>query len=453
MGGRTELRWQHGLLVRVVDPTGVTLDLDHDAAGELVAVTNAVGDTARIERDRRRPRRRLGQSDRRPHRVPPRRGRAGHRPPGPRRCDLDGRVHRRRARQRRHRPDRRADRPRLGRRRRTRRHDRCTRSDDAPDVRRPGQPAAGHPAERRVLDLRARRLVAPPVRRRPDRRRLAAGVRGQRRPARGDRSHRRPARVLRRPGDRHRHPRGCVRDDDRPFGRVRAPCRGHLRRDRIRARHVRRLWSAGRAGRRRGRAHPPGAGPGWSDRRDRRTERSADDLRVRRLRPSVGCRRRSREPHDGHLRRRVARHRADPAHGRRRAHRVRRRRARGRAHHAGRGHLPLALGHGREARLRPRHPSRSASVPLRRRRSARRGRERPGRGHDLHVRRRRAPGRRDRPARRGHPVHVRPVRPVDRDHRPARPEHDRAVRRRRPPDRADRPGRPRAPVGVRRGGA
>ncbi|MCP1503200.1 RHS repeat-associated protein [Curtobacterium herbarum] len=51
MGGRTELTWQHGLLVRVVDPTGVTLDLDHDAAGELVAVTNAVGDTARIERD------------------------------------------------------------------------------------------------------------------------------------------------------------------------------------------------------------------------------------------------------------------------------------------------------------------------------------------------------------------------------------------------------------------
>ncbi|GAA1493542.1 DUF6531 domain-containing protein [Curtobacterium herbarum] len=51
MGGRTELHWQHGLLVRAVDPTGVTLDLDHDAAGELVAVTNAVGDTARIERD------------------------------------------------------------------------------------------------------------------------------------------------------------------------------------------------------------------------------------------------------------------------------------------------------------------------------------------------------------------------------------------------------------------
>lgn len=51
MGGRTELTWERGLLVRVVDPTGVTLSLDHDASGELVAVTNAAGDVARIERD------------------------------------------------------------------------------------------------------------------------------------------------------------------------------------------------------------------------------------------------------------------------------------------------------------------------------------------------------------------------------------------------------------------
>ncbi|PYY46543.1 DUF6531 domain-containing protein [Curtobacterium sp. MCBD17_023] len=51
MGGRTELTWDHGLLLRVVDPTGVTLSLDHDASGELVAVTNAAGHVARIERD------------------------------------------------------------------------------------------------------------------------------------------------------------------------------------------------------------------------------------------------------------------------------------------------------------------------------------------------------------------------------------------------------------------
>ncbi|WIB26155.1 DUF6531 domain-containing protein [Curtobacterium sp. MCSS17_015] len=51
VGGRTELTWERGLLVRVVDPTGVTLSLDHDASGELVAVTNAAGHIARIERD------------------------------------------------------------------------------------------------------------------------------------------------------------------------------------------------------------------------------------------------------------------------------------------------------------------------------------------------------------------------------------------------------------------
>ncbi|PZE37810.1 DUF6531 domain-containing protein [Curtobacterium sp. MCPF17_031] len=51
MGGRTELTWDHGLLLRVVDPTGVALSLDHDASGEPVAVTNAAGQVARIERD------------------------------------------------------------------------------------------------------------------------------------------------------------------------------------------------------------------------------------------------------------------------------------------------------------------------------------------------------------------------------------------------------------------
>jgi len=51
VGGRTELTWDAGLLLRVVDPTGVRIDLEYDAFGELVATTNALGDTARIERD------------------------------------------------------------------------------------------------------------------------------------------------------------------------------------------------------------------------------------------------------------------------------------------------------------------------------------------------------------------------------------------------------------------
>jgi RHS repeat-associated protein len=51
LGGRTELTWHDGLLVRAVDQTGVVFSQQHDAHGELVAVTNAVGDTVRIERD------------------------------------------------------------------------------------------------------------------------------------------------------------------------------------------------------------------------------------------------------------------------------------------------------------------------------------------------------------------------------------------------------------------
>ena len=51
LGGRTELTWQDGLLVRAVDPTGVTFTLTHDAHGELASVTNTAGDTTRIERD------------------------------------------------------------------------------------------------------------------------------------------------------------------------------------------------------------------------------------------------------------------------------------------------------------------------------------------------------------------------------------------------------------------
>lgn len=51
LGGRTELTRTNGALTHVVDPTGVVLDLEHDDFGDLVATTNAVGDTARIERD------------------------------------------------------------------------------------------------------------------------------------------------------------------------------------------------------------------------------------------------------------------------------------------------------------------------------------------------------------------------------------------------------------------
>lgn len=51
LGGRTELEWQHGLLVRVVDPAGVTVGFEYDGFGDLIATRNAAGDTARILRD------------------------------------------------------------------------------------------------------------------------------------------------------------------------------------------------------------------------------------------------------------------------------------------------------------------------------------------------------------------------------------------------------------------
>jgi len=51
-GGRSELHWADGLLVRVVDPTGVTVTCRHDEHGDLVETENALGDVARIERDR-----------------------------------------------------------------------------------------------------------------------------------------------------------------------------------------------------------------------------------------------------------------------------------------------------------------------------------------------------------------------------------------------------------------
>ena len=52
-GGLTHLEWDHGLLVRVVDPVGVSLDLTYDHRGDLIATTNADGATARLERDAR----------------------------------------------------------------------------------------------------------------------------------------------------------------------------------------------------------------------------------------------------------------------------------------------------------------------------------------------------------------------------------------------------------------
>ena len=52
-GGLTHLEWDHGLLVWVVDPVGVSLDLTYDHRGDLIATTNADGATARLERDAR----------------------------------------------------------------------------------------------------------------------------------------------------------------------------------------------------------------------------------------------------------------------------------------------------------------------------------------------------------------------------------------------------------------
>ncbi len=50
-GGRTELTWDDGLLVQVVDPVGVTVRFSYDDHGDLVATTDARGNTARLERD------------------------------------------------------------------------------------------------------------------------------------------------------------------------------------------------------------------------------------------------------------------------------------------------------------------------------------------------------------------------------------------------------------------
>ncbi len=50
-GGETALLWRDGLLLRVVDPTGVRVEMAYDEHGDLIATTNGAGDTARIERD------------------------------------------------------------------------------------------------------------------------------------------------------------------------------------------------------------------------------------------------------------------------------------------------------------------------------------------------------------------------------------------------------------------
>lgn len=51
LGGRTELTWHGGLLDRIVDPTGVSMDFVYNDLGELVATTNAEGGVSQLVRD------------------------------------------------------------------------------------------------------------------------------------------------------------------------------------------------------------------------------------------------------------------------------------------------------------------------------------------------------------------------------------------------------------------
>jgi RHS repeat-associated protein len=51
LGGRTELEWESGQLIRVLDPVGVAVGFEYDDFGDLVATRNAVGDVAKIVRD------------------------------------------------------------------------------------------------------------------------------------------------------------------------------------------------------------------------------------------------------------------------------------------------------------------------------------------------------------------------------------------------------------------
>ncbi|MGL3807884.1 DUF6531 domain-containing protein [Paeniglutamicibacter sp. R2-26] len=50
-GGRTELTWQDCRLTEVTDPVGVRVRFGYDSFGDLVTITNAVGNTATLERD------------------------------------------------------------------------------------------------------------------------------------------------------------------------------------------------------------------------------------------------------------------------------------------------------------------------------------------------------------------------------------------------------------------
>ncbi|WP_152363791.1 polymorphic toxin-type HINT domain-containing protein [Microlunatus speluncae] len=50
-GGVTLMTWVDGLLKKIIDPVGVTLQFDHDEHGELISSTDAAGNVARLERD------------------------------------------------------------------------------------------------------------------------------------------------------------------------------------------------------------------------------------------------------------------------------------------------------------------------------------------------------------------------------------------------------------------
>ena len=50
-GGLSRLAWTDGLLTKVVDPTNVVVRFSYDGHGDLVGTTNALGATARLERD------------------------------------------------------------------------------------------------------------------------------------------------------------------------------------------------------------------------------------------------------------------------------------------------------------------------------------------------------------------------------------------------------------------
>ncbi|RRD51312.1 type IV secretion protein Rhs [Arachnia propionica] len=50
-GGVTAMLWENGLLRRITDPSGVSVDFAYDEHGELVSSTDAMGATARLERD------------------------------------------------------------------------------------------------------------------------------------------------------------------------------------------------------------------------------------------------------------------------------------------------------------------------------------------------------------------------------------------------------------------